>query len=79
MTPNNYAFRSLSYVRTEAQFYLFLTKDIIFLQSAACFVLICLKLLKTWHFALILTAQHQFVAFLYQSIFPNFPLLDLRR
>jgi hypothetical protein len=56
-----------------------LTKDIIFLQSAACFVLICLKLLKTWHFALILTAQHQFVAFLYQSIFPNFPLLDLRR
>jgi len=58
MTPNNYAFQSLSYVRTGTQFYLFLTKDIIFLQSAACFVLICLKLLKTWHFALILTAQH---------------------
>lgn len=33
-----------------------------FLQPASRFVLICLKLLKTWHFALILTAQHLFVA-----------------
>jgi len=38
-----------------------------------------LKAFENWHFALILTAQHLFEAPLYQSIFPAFSLLDLRR
>ena len=50
----------------------FLTKDIILLQSEARFVLICLKLLKTWHFALILTAQHLLQASCINRFFQTF-------